>query len=198
MKVIAQDTDGLNSSWSEALTVMISQSEPQGFPPVGSFQVPLNASINHSIVFDASQSYDPDGSIVSYRWDFGDGTTGVGAIQVHTYEHFGVYTVTLTVTDNAGMNYSSSQIVRIEKGASASTGLGIGPLRTNDILLILAAIVITGLVVFVVYRFRTREITLQKRIDTSKQRLAIMDQDTADIDRIVDALFAEVKLRKQI
>jgi hypothetical protein len=176
---------------------MISQIESEGFPPVGSFHIPGNASVNHSMVFDASGSYDPDGAIVSYVWDFGDGITGVGEILVHTYESPGEYTVTLTVTDNAGMNYSSSQVVRITDSSDASTGGGAGFLRPNDIMIILAAVAVTGLVLLFVYRYRTREVTLQKQIDTSKRRLALMDQGTADIDSIVDELFHEVKRRKQ-
>lgn len=197
VRVIAQDANGSNSSWSETLTVMISQFESEGFPPVVSFHVPLNASVNHSMIFDASGSYDPDGAIVSYVWDFGDGVTGVGAILVHTYQSPGEYTVTLTVTDNAGTHTSFSQVVTIAASSGASTGLGISFLTPNEIMVILVAVAVTGLVLLFVYRYRTREVFLQKQIDSSKRRLALMDQGTADIDSIVDALFSEVKHRKQ-
>lgn len=197
VRVIAQDTNGSNSSWSETLTVMISQVKFEGFPPVGSFHDPGNTSVNHSMVFDASGSYDPDGTIQSYVWDFGDGVTAVGAVVVHTYESPGEYTVTLTVTDNAGMDYSYSQVVRITDGSEASPGLVAGFLRPNDIIILLVAVAVTGLVLLFVYRYRTREVTLQKHIDSSKHRLALMDQGTADIDQIIDTLFAEMKHRKQ-
>lgn len=52
--------------------------------------------------FDGSYSYDPDGSIVSYSWNFGDGTTGSGATVSHIFPYEGTFTVTLTVTDNSG------------------------------------------------------------------------------------------------
>ncbi len=52
--------------------------------------------------FDGSLSFDPDGLIVAYAWDFGDGTTGAGEIITHTYAAFGTYTSTLTITDNDG------------------------------------------------------------------------------------------------
>ena len=52
--------------------------------------------------FDAARSSDPDGSIVSYDWDFGDGTTGSGVTADHAYAAAGSYTATLTVTDEDG------------------------------------------------------------------------------------------------
>jgi PKD repeat protein len=54
------------------------------------------------IVFNASASYDPDGFIVSYLWDFGDGTNATGVTAEHTYLLNGSFTVTLTVTDDDG------------------------------------------------------------------------------------------------
>jgi PKD repeat protein len=51
---------------------------------------------------DASQSSDPDGSIRSFEWSWGDGTFGSGRLAVHTYAAAGSYTVVLSVTDNAG------------------------------------------------------------------------------------------------
>ncbi len=53
--------------------------------------------------FYGDQSYDSDGTISSYLWDFGDGTTSVNHRVLHTYRNPGTYTVTLTVTDNDGL-----------------------------------------------------------------------------------------------
>lgn len=54
------------------------------------------------IQFDGSGSFDPDGTIVSYEWDFGDGSSGAGVIPTHTYARDGDYTVTLCVVDDDG------------------------------------------------------------------------------------------------
>ena len=54
------------------------------------------------VSFDASASADPDGHIVRYDWDFGDGETGRGVQVTHTYRDDGEYQVRLTVRDDRG------------------------------------------------------------------------------------------------
>ncbi len=71
-------------------------------PPVADAGGDKTGDEGEEITFDASNSYDPDGTIVSYTWDFGDGTTATGKVVTHAYADNGVYTVTLTVKDNDG------------------------------------------------------------------------------------------------
>ena len=52
--------------------------------------------------FGATDSQDPDGSIVSYSWDFADGATAEGVSATHVYEDNGTFVVILTVTDDDG------------------------------------------------------------------------------------------------
>jgi hexosaminidase len=63
------------------------------------------------VAFDAAASSSPNGAIVSYAWDFGDGETANGITVSHTYPDKGVYAVTLTVTDSAGKSGSRSLTV---------------------------------------------------------------------------------------
>ena len=63
------------------------------------------------VTFDASNSSSPNGPIVSYAWDFGDGETAGGVSATHTYSVKGVYTVTLVVTDSAGKTGSRAHTV---------------------------------------------------------------------------------------
>ncbi|MBF0253659.1 MAG: PKD domain-containing protein [Candidatus Omnitrophica bacterium] len=53
--------------------------------------------------FDARSSYDPDNQNLTYRWDFGDGTSSTEPVVGHTYAKAGDYMVTLTVTDDSGL-----------------------------------------------------------------------------------------------
>lgn len=68
-----------------------------GFVPQNDFRyAPL------VVQFDASASFDSDGSISSYKWTFGDGKSGSGVRPLHTYSDPGEYSVTLRVLDNRG------------------------------------------------------------------------------------------------
>jgi chitodextrinase len=116
IRVMAQDENGSNSSWSPVLNVTVSQAESGEIPPVADVNVPSNTSANQIIVFNASGSYDIDGVIVSYQWDFGDGTTGSGVSPEHVYENPGEYTVTLVITDNNGNTYSKTMTVNVASG----------------------------------------------------------------------------------
>ena len=80
-------------------------------PPVASFSESAETVYTgETITFNASTSYDPDGSIVSYFWDFGDGTNAMGVTADHAYADDDVYIVTLTVTDDDGETASKSAV----------------------------------------------------------------------------------------
>ena len=61
---------------------------------------PYLGYVNEFIPFDGTSSYDPDGTIIKWFWDFGDGTNGTGKIIYHFYLQPGTYNITLTVTDS--------------------------------------------------------------------------------------------------
>ncbi|MEN3010169.1 MAG: CARDB domain-containing protein, partial [Candidatus Bipolaricaulaceae bacterium] len=102
-------------NWAEA-SVQVTVQPLANQPPVASFTfAPAEPLVNQWITFDATASRDPDGTIVSYRWDFGDGATATGARVTKRYTAPGTYTVTLTVTDNQGASSSTSQRVTVRR-----------------------------------------------------------------------------------
>lgn len=96
---------------SEPITIII-----ENKPPEANFSVGKGVfEINNEILFNGSTSSDPDGKIVSWYWDFGDGTTGTGPNPTHTYTKDGKYDVKLTVTDENGVTASYSTTIEIFK-----------------------------------------------------------------------------------
>jgi subtilisin family serine protease len=72
--------------------------------------------------FDASGSYDPDGTIVAYDWEFGDGNTASGAAASHSYDAAGTYSVVLTVADNEDATDTESRDVTVSGPATVHVG----------------------------------------------------------------------------
>jgi len=109
------DDDGASDSASRSITVL-------NVGPTADFSYsPSEPKAGENVTFDASSSYDPDGAIVSYHWDFGDGETGTGKTATHSYADDGTYTVTLTVTDDDGASDSASRTVIVSGTFSSAT-----------------------------------------------------------------------------
>ncbi|MEQ4518932.1 PKD domain-containing protein [Pseudarthrobacter sp. B907] len=102
-------TDNSGSTASVTRTVTVT-APPPNQPPVAAF---TSSVTNLAAAFDATGSKDPDGTISSYAWDFGDGGSGTGATASHSYAAAGTYQVTLTVTDGAGATGQLTQAVTV-------------------------------------------------------------------------------------
>jgi PKD repeat protein len=89
-------------------------------PPTASFtSKPSGPGTGQPVTFNASASKDPDGSIVSHAWNFGDGATSSSASPKHVYKKPGKYMVTLGVADSNGlMNITSRQVTVKRAGIS--------------------------------------------------------------------------------
>jgi len=66
-----------------------------------------------SVSFNGADSFDDDGSIVSYSWDFGDGNTASGSLVDYTYTAAGSYIAVLTVTDDGGETSSAVIVINV-------------------------------------------------------------------------------------
>jgi PKD repeat protein len=112
------DDDGATGEMTTVANV--STSPPQNQPPIASAGGPYSELVGSPITFDGSGSSDPDGTIMSYAWDFGDGSNGSGVTATHAYAAAGSYQAMLTVTDDQGASASdpASAVVTDQRTSS--------------------------------------------------------------------------------
>src|SRR6184192_1985107 len=117
------DNSSATGSTSQSVTVTA-----PNLPPTASF---TKACGDLSCTF-TSTSTDPDGSVVAWSWNFGDGATATVANPPHTYAVGGTYTVSLRVTDNAGATNTTSQVVTVTAPVGAQVLVGAGDIARCD------------------------------------------------------------------
>jgi len=81
--------------------------------PVFQISAPDGFMTNRTIQVDSTGSYDPDGYITKWLWNFGDGMPGSGKAVGHKYTQPGTFTITLTIEDNGTKQNSTSQPVTL-------------------------------------------------------------------------------------
>jgi hypothetical protein len=101
-------------------------------PPIGAIAGPAGAiDEGDSAAFSAAGSLDPNGTVASYAWDFGDGTTGSGVSVTHTFTQDGAFTVRLTVTDNDGLTDVATFAVTVNNVAPVVDAIPNGTLNVG-------------------------------------------------------------------
>lgn len=109
------DNDGNTATSSAAVKVY-----PENADPVAVTDGPYSGDPDQWIYFRADSSYDPDGTVVSYLWDFGDGNTSTEAKLWHKYASAGTYTVSVTVTDDVGLTNTVTTTATIGGGGNGN------------------------------------------------------------------------------
>ncbi len=95
-----RDASGLMSKWSAKITITVANRRPIA----GFTYSPELGYVTTSFAFEPNGSFDPDGIIASYSWEFGDGTNSAEASPNHTFSDDITYQVQLTVFDDNGQN----------------------------------------------------------------------------------------------
>jgi len=104
--------DEARNTDTDTVTITVAET-PDETPPTAVAGPDMSAEIGQVLTFDASGSGDNVG-IVSYEWDFGDGSTASGVVVQHGYSVNGTYLVTLTVRDEAGNSDSDTLEALVE------------------------------------------------------------------------------------
>ncbi len=118
-KVVALDKVG--NEYEQFVSVDVPVSEVVNKVPKAIISAPTYLEIGVEEYFDARQSSDSDGGIVEYLWDFGDGTVSSKAKAVKKYLEAGLYTITLTVTDDDGAQSQTTQQIEVVEKADIGT-----------------------------------------------------------------------------
>ncbi len=123
-KALGNAPNNGNQDW----VVYIKNNDGNSYP-VPVIESAVNNSDPKSFSFSGAKSTDANGTIVSYKWNFGDGQTATGANVTHTYAKGGTYTVELTVVDNGGASSTATESVT---AVVAVTGISLGSPITID------------------------------------------------------------------
>jgi PKD repeat protein len=86
-------------------------------PPIAMFTAAtLDGGAPTTVSFDARGSYDVDGRVTSFEWDYGDGSSGFGESGAHKYSKWGSYSVILKLVDDDGLSSSTCQVIATGEG----------------------------------------------------------------------------------
>jgi len=105
-----------NIEYTGSYNLFIQRFNNPGSAPFANFTyLPKNPVVNQVIIFNATASYDPNGNIINYKWDFGDGniTSTTEKIITHSYTLEGDYDVSLAITDNSSTTNSTTRYAQV-------------------------------------------------------------------------------------
>ncbi len=117
VKLTITDDKGLSDTTSQQVSIVdAAVTPPPPQPPVAVIDAPAQAEVGETVTFYAggSQSVNP---ILTYAWNFGDGSVGDAETVEKVYAEPGVYTVNLTVIDDQGLRSDAQQQIAIREAA---------------------------------------------------------------------------------
>ena len=137
------DTGGLlDDQWKDIVTWKMNKLKPylaaeipncggssnQNTPPDAVISAsPVSGTAPVNVNFNAGASIDPDGTIINYSWNFGDGSTGSGVTILHNYSSPGTFNAVLTVTDNEGATDQAGVTIQVGSTGIPVTGVSVAP-----------------------------------------------------------------------
>jgi len=124
VELTVTDDEGASDEITETVSVdPVSNTPPTANFTYNSTDEPAPFHVN----FSATDSGDPDGTIESYEWEFGDGSTGSGEFITHTYDYAGDFTVKLTVTDDDDATDSATKNIPFSPNLNPNATFTVDP-----------------------------------------------------------------------
>lgn len=140
--LVVADDEGATGTISKEITVQ------ENFRPTASFTCSVTEPHAGENMQFTDTSEDPDGSIVSWHWEFGDGETSTEQNPTHKYTEAGTFTLQLMVTDDKGATATVSQSIVVKEAL---------PLSWMLIILVVGIVAIIGIVLVLKRRSKQRE-----------------------------------------
>ncbi|UCF12612.1 MAG: PKD domain-containing protein [Thermoplasmatales archaeon] len=194
IKLHVKDNDGTTSTDSQI--IIIKQLEPPLHLPIAKANGPYMSITNKNITFNSTGSYDPDGTIVNYTWDFGDKNISHMENPKHSYIKQGVYVVFLTVVDNDNLSNTAIASLYIRDPEEPEEERE----QPLPILLGLLMIIIATLINYLLVSKRLRNNKKVKKSETIKKNkvtLKDIQNMTAEVDgALLEAKIAETEMDK--
>lgn len=102
-----------------SITITKDDTNPvENYPPVADAGGPYSGTPNEPVLFDGTGSSDPEGDVLEYLWDYGDGNFDNQESPIHQYSQEGIFSISLTVTDSKGASNTSTTSVTISSQSS--------------------------------------------------------------------------------
>ncbi|MEM3342150.1 MAG: PKD domain-containing protein, partial [Thermoplasmata archaeon] len=168
ISVRAKNNVGIWSSWHCSAGVICDPTYGN-IPPAPVITIPQECKVGEEVILNASLSYDPDGFIVRYHWDTGDGKEYSSTMASHSWIHSGIYRVVLTVTDNRGVNNSKEAVINVREADFVIPSL------FWTIIYILAAVVIIS--ILVVISLKIVKMIRKKQENERRAKLALAEAE---------------------
>jgi PKD repeat protein len=150
--LVVADDEGATGTTSKDITVQ------ENFRPTASFNCSVTEPHADENMQFMDTSEDPDGSVVSWHWEFGDGETSTEQNPTHKYTEAGTFTLQLMVTDDKGATATISQSIVVEEALPPSNLIEtISEQQWILIILVVGIVAIIGIVLGLKRRSKQRE-----------------------------------------
>ncbi|MBN2881080.1 PKD domain-containing protein [Candidatus Woesearchaeota archaeon] len=110
--LVAQDSNG---TCTESVTIFVTNPNVPNQAPVAVIQAPMTVKVNQAIQYNSTGSYDVDGTIVSYLWNFGRGAPVNAQNPTYSYDKVGTYQISLIVTDDDGAQTTTTAQITVKE-----------------------------------------------------------------------------------